>query len=159
MIEEKTDTEEGNSYSQKQAENHIEYLSLDPSNIDTSVVSAIGTDKYLNSILLWVNNNLSIATINFDDFAEKTIKPPKRNLSEVLVGHKSRQSIINSVITMILSSIENIKRICQQQKNENSNESIDGDVGRDVKQDAQLLVELASRKENTKGYSEAVSST
>ena len=146
MIEEKI--EQGDSHSQKRSGNHMEYLSLDPAYIDTSVVTEIGIDKDLNSILIWVNGNLTMMTINLGDFAEKTIRPLKRNLSELLVGHKSKQSIINSVITTINRNIEIIKQLCGPPKDAINNNSIDGNVGCDAKPDTQLLVELTSHKEN-----------
>lgn len=130
--------------------NRVEYLSLDPSYIDTAVVREIGIDKDLKSLLIKVNDNLTVVTINLADYAEKTIKPLRRNLNELLVGNKSKQLIINSVITTVNRNLHVIKRICQTQKNESNECPIDRDLGANARStDAQLLLEFASRKENT----------
>jgi hypothetical protein len=80
-----------------------------------------------------------------DDYSANTIHPLKRQLSEVLDGHDRRHkaSIINSVVTIINSNANRIKNLNSPSSVERSRAQEEGEWN-----DAQILVELASKKEN-----------
>jgi hypothetical protein len=118
---------------------------LDPSYIDTKILKRVGINAATNSIEVEINEHIRIQTVYLDNFAEKTIKPLKKQISEVLVGQepKNNQCIINSVITCINRNIDLIKSCCYRDFIGNGEESkYEGN-------DAQVLVSLATLKENT----------
>lgn len=118
---------------------------LDPSIIDCNVIKQIGlSPKELNSIVVKVNEHLIFQSIHMDDYSANTIQPLKRQLSEVLDGidRKHKASIINSVVTTINSNASRIKNL-------NSSSSVERrDQQEGEWNDAQILVEFASKKEN-----------
>ena len=125
-----------------------DYFELDSSYIDTTIVRSIGINLNINGIVVDVNNNLIPASINLQDFSEKTIKPLKRELAQLLKGNKNKQAIINSIVTCILSNIDKIKN-----SQNNVDPTFDNNGHNNTKgNNARILVELASRKENTEKF-------
>jgi hypothetical protein len=127
----------------------LDNFCLDPAYIDTKLVKRIGIDSATNSIAVEINMHLILQTIHLGDFADKTIKPLKKQLAEILYSNKQKQNIINSIVTCINRNIDLIKS-SQVQVNghgSNDNDIHAGEYG--GASDAQVLVELASLSENT----------
>jgi hypothetical protein len=128
---------------------------LDPSYININVVKRIGIDKDINSIVVGVNHNLVSATIHLDNFSEKTITLLRKDLAGLLLmRHVDKQLIINSIITCIHQNIDCIKS-SQSQQNKDKGELEEKDA-KNKSDDAapetsiaQMLVELASERDNT----------
>ena len=119
---------------------------LDPKIVNTQVIKRIGlSSKELNSIVVEVNEHLIFQSIHMDDYSTNTIQPLRRQLNEVLDVNDKRykSSIINSVVTTInfnADKIKNLNSIKLEEQTRDNNE--------DVRSDAQVLVELASKIEN-----------
>jgi hypothetical protein len=118
---------------------------LDPLFIDTNIVKRIGLDIEVNSIVVEINEHLINQTIHLEDFAERTIKPLKKQISELLVDQdsKSKQSIINSIVTCVNRNVDLIKNRCCRDSIDDEEES------KFEANDAQLLVSFATLKENS----------
>jgi len=126
----------------------FDYFELDSSYIDTKIVRSIGINTNINGIVVHINNNLTSASIHLEDFSEDTIKPLKRQLTQLLKDNKNKQTIINSIVTCILSNIDKIKAsqlTCNKADNNGQNNSKRSEGGKYAK----ILVALASRKENS----------
>lgn len=87
----------------------FDYFELDSSYIDTNKVRSIGINRDINAIVVDVNNILISASIHLKEFSEKTIKPLKRDLTQLLKENKNKQAIINSIVTCIHNNIDRIK--------------------------------------------------
>ena len=126
------------------SENYNFYL--DPSLIDLKIVKRIGIEKSSNSLIVEACNQIIIQTIHIEDFSDKTIKPLKKQLSEILTGFKKevdRQRSINSIITCINSNISRISDHCKEYFSLLSNDS------RDENGKVDNLINLALKQENT----------
>jgi hypothetical protein len=124
---------------------------LDSRYIDTGIVKKIGINGGINAIVVDVNKVLISSTIHLEDLSDRTIKPLKRDLAQLLKDNRNKQAIISSIVNCILSNIDKIKasQMAQQKSGptsenngQNSNKS----------NNAKILVELASRKENTEKF-------
>jgi hypothetical protein len=84
-------------------------FNLDPLYIDTKTVKRVGVDLASNSIVVEINQHLILQTIHLYDFSDKTIKPLKKQLSELLRDNKTKQDVINSIVTCVNRNTEIIK--------------------------------------------------
>jgi hypothetical protein len=141
-------TEEG---SKSDTASAFDYFELDSSYIDTNVVMSIGINRDISAIVVDVNNNLISASIHLKEFSEKTIKPLKRELTQLLKDNKNRQAIINSIVTCIHSNIDRIKN-SQDKVDPTSDNNGHNNNKRSEGNNARILVELASLKENTEQF-------
>jgi hypothetical protein len=129
-----------------------DYFELDSSYIDTNIVRRIGINLNINGIVVDVNKNVISASIHLEDFSDKTIKPLKRELVQLLKDNKNKQVIINSIVTCIHSNIDKIKTsqnkvVSATDTNGNNNyKKSEGSTK------AGILVDLALRKENTEQF-------
>ena len=113
----------------------------DPIYVDTKIVKRIGIDAATNSISVEINSYLILQTIHLENFAEETIRPLKKQITEILqVKQKPKQAIINSVVTCINRNVYIIK---------NSQLTAPGLDNDKESTYAKILVDLASRSENT----------
>ncbi len=131
--------------SEEDSHEHGSYNSdfdLDPSYIDVNIVKRIGIDSNTNSLVVGINSSVILQTIHLKEFAEKTIKPLRRQLDEVILEcQKSKKlAVINSVLSCINRNIVCIK---DSQKLNQDNEKFENSSS------ARTIVELASKKENT----------
>jgi hypothetical protein len=78
---------------------------LDSQCIDNGIVRKIGINGDINAIVVDVNKVLISTTIYLEDFSNKTIKPLKRDLLQLLKDNRNKQAIINSIVNCILSNI------------------------------------------------------
>lgn len=104
-----------NSDNNSSDSNIIEFY-LDPSFIDTKKVTCIGIKQSINSIVVEINNEIILQTIHVGSFSDSTIKPIKKQLSELLTEFKEedRRKSINSIITCINRNIDVISKHCIQ---------------------------------------------
>ena len=130
----------------------FDYFELDSSRIDTSIVRSIGTTRDINAIVVDVNGNLISASINMEAFSEKTINLLKRDLKQLLKENKDNQKIINSIINCILSNIDRIKASQIQVESAPNNNGHNNHKRSEGGNNARILVELASLKENTEQF-------
>ncbi|MGC1933364.1 MAG: hypothetical protein WA667_30690 [Candidatus Nitrosopolaris sp.] len=86
-------TEEG---SKSDIASAFDYFKLDSSYIDTNIVASICINRDINAIIVDVNKNLISASIHLEEFSEKTIKPLKRDLTQLLKDNKNKQAIFCS---------------------------------------------------------------
>ena len=93
--------------------NTIEFY-LDPSSIDTKKITCIGIKQSINAIVVEVNNEIILQTIQLESFSDLTIKPLKNQLSKLFTEFKEveRRKIINSIITCINKNIDKIHEHC-----------------------------------------------
>jgi hypothetical protein len=138
----------------KNNDNDFDYsldFSLDTPGIDTETVKRISINQTINAVVVELYNGTTCSTIQLEDFSEKTIKPLKTDLARLLEGNGNKQAIINSIVTCILSNIDKIKasQIAQQKSGPTSE-----NTGQNYNKsnNARILVELASRKENTEKF-------
>ena len=141
-------TEEG---SKSDTASAFDYFKLDSSYIDTNIVGSICINIDINAIVVDVNKNLISASIHLEEFSEKTIKPLKRDLAQLLKDNENRQAIINSIVTCILSNIDKIKASEMTQNKADNNGQNNGKRS-EGGNNAKILVALASRKENTEQF-------
>jgi len=96
-------SEENNkSETNTQVQNNQEEFYLDPTLIDKSTVKKIVIEKSTNMLIVEACNQTITQSINIADFSDKTIKPLKKQLSDILVGYKNKedkQNFINCIIT------------------------------------------------------------
>ncbi len=127
-----------------------EYFVLDSSYIDIEIVKSIGINQAFNSIVVGLSKNLVSSTIHLDAFSEKTIKPLKKDLAELLKESKNRQSIINSVVSCIIRNIDAIKASQAPRNRIEATEDVIGIF--EGSSNAKILVDLASLKVNTERF-------
>ena len=136
---------------QVQDQDNSEEFFLDSSLIDTSIVNKIGIDKSTNLLIIEACNQIITQTINIADFSDKTIKPLKKQLSEIFAEYKNKedkQKHINRIITCINS---NINRISTYSK-ESSSLSTNDVIPEDVRNKEDVLIDLASSANNTERF-------
>jgi hypothetical protein len=121
---------------------------LDSQYIDTGIVRKIGINGDINAIVVDVNKVLTSTTIHLEDFSDKTIKPLKRDLLQLLKDNRNKQAIINSIVNCILSNIDKIKASQMAQQKSGPTSENNGQKSNN----ARILVELASQKENTEKF-------
>jgi hypothetical protein len=112
--------------------NSIDF-NLDPLYVDTKIVKRIGIDLASNSIAVEINQHLILQTVHLYDFSDKTIKPLKKQLNDVLRDNKKKRDVINSIVTCVNRNIEIIISLVVHSHGPSS---------------AQILVELASDPQN-----------
>ena len=125
--------------------NSVEF-DLDSSLIDLKIVKLIGIEKSSNSIIVEAFNHTILQTIYIEAFSDKTIRPLKKQLSEIMVGYKNeeeKQKLINSVVTSINSNIDKISEYCKEYC------SLLNDDGGDENSKIDSLINLALAPENT----------
>jgi len=122
-------------------------LTLDEQAIYNEIVKRISVNRTINAVVVELNNGTACSTIHFEDFSGKTIKPLKKDLAQLL-NIKDKQPIINSIVACIISNIDKIKA---SRVTLNSVDSTSDNNGHNNTKgnNARILVELASRKENT----------
>ena len=130
----------------------FDYFELDSSRIDTSIVRSIGIARDINAIVVDVNGNLISASIHMEAFSERTINPLKRDLKQLLKENKDKQKIINSIISCILSNRGRIKASQIQDESAPNNNGHNNHKRSEGGNNARILVELASLKENTEQF-------
>jgi hypothetical protein len=81
-------------------------FALDTQAIDTKIIKRISINRTINAIVVEVNKGSISTTINLEDFSEKTIKPLKRDLAQLLKDNKNKQTVIHSIVTCILGNID-----------------------------------------------------
>jgi hypothetical protein len=77
----------------------LDNFCLDQAYIDTKLVKRIGIDSATNSIAVEINMHLILQTIHLDDFSDKTIKPLKKQLAEILYSNKEEKQNIIKVLS------------------------------------------------------------
>lgn len=122
----------------------FDYFELGSFRIDTNIVRSIGITRNINAIVVDVNGNLTSAGIHLEAFSEKTIKPLKRDLAQLLKENENKRAIINSIVTCILSNIDKIKA-SQMARNKLDNNSQNDSKRSEGGNNAKILVALASR--------------
>jgi hypothetical protein len=120
-------------------------FNLDPVCIDTKIIKRIGIDLTSNSIAVEIDQHLILQTIRIGDFSDKTIKPLKKQLSEVLRDNKKKQDVINSIVTCVNRNTDVIKSSMHSSNNQQDTNEEEDDSPPSA---AQLLVELASDPQN-----------
>ena len=128
-----------NRSNQDEPKDKIIYFQLDSTYIDTDIVKLIGIQKGIRSIIVSVDQYKTSASINLDDFNEKTIKPLRANLSALLGVNYSKdeiQKIIGSIVTCIHNNIDLITQWGTQKKPANNDNE-------------DILLSLVTAKENT----------
>jgi hypothetical protein len=122
---------------------------LDSSTIDLNIVKRIGIEKSSNSLIVEACNQIIVQTIHIDDFSNKTIKPLRKQLSEIIIEVKNdeeKQRQINSIITCINS---NIGKISEYSKENSSSSSYESSSNEDENNKIDILVNLSLNPENT----------
>jgi hypothetical protein len=116
---------------------------LDPCLIDTSTIKRIGIKKSINSIIVEVDDQTILQSIDMKSFSSNTIKPLRKDLEQRLTGCKDKtvkNNIINSIITCINKNIDKISENCKQ---------IDSvELNIEEKDKVENLIELALTSEN-----------
>ena len=120
-------------------------FNLDPVCIDTKIVKRIGIDLTSNSIAVEIDQHLILQTIHLCDFSDKTIKPLKRQLADVLHNNNRKQDVINSIVTCVNCNTDAIKSSMHSSNNQEDTNEEEDDSQPSA---AQLLVELASDPQN-----------
>jgi hypothetical protein len=97
----------------------------DPSLRDLDIVKRIGTEKPTNSILIEINKENILQTIDLESFSDRTNRSIKNQLSELLIELKAeeRRKIINEIITCINRNINLISEHCNQLTNPTSHKT------------------------------------
>ena len=98
-----------------------------------------------------MNKVLISSTIHLEDLSDRTIKPLKRDLAQLLKDNRNKQAIINSIVNCILSNIDKIKASQMAQEKGDPTSENNGQNS-NKSNNAKILVELASRKENTEKF-------
>ena len=150
---------EDNTPSQKNiqdTDNQIFDFYLEPTLINLNIIEKIGIEKSSNSLIVEACNQIIMQTIYIDDFSDKTIKPLKKQLSEILVEYKKvedKQKLINSIITCVNSNIDKIFEYCKKTSTSNlSNDAIGDDSKGDESSKVDTLINLALKQENTERF-------
>ena len=128
----------------KLTSNSVEF-DLDSSLIDLKIVKLVGIEKSSNSIIVEACNQAILQTIYMEAFSDKTIRPLKKQLSEILSGFKDedKHRNINSIITCINRNIGKISEHCKEYSSLLSDDS--GDENSKV----DSLIDLALEQGNT----------
>src|SRR5215216_5899287 len=125
--------------------NSVEF-DLDSSLVDLKIVKLIGIEKSSNSIIVEAFNQTILQTIYIEAFSDKTIRPLKKQLSEIVAGCKNdedKQKLVNSVVTSINNNIDKISEHCKEYC------SLLNDDGGDENSKIDSLINLALAPENT----------
>ena len=140
--------------------NKQEEFYLDSSLIDKSIINKIGIEKSTNSLIVEACNQVITQTINIADFSNKTIKPLKKQLSEIFAGYKNkeeRQKLINCIITCINNNITKIFEYYKERSSLSksrlitSSSSAAEEEGEENNK-ADVLIDLASSPENVEKF-------
>jgi hypothetical protein len=135
------------TYDNNNNDNSFDFI-LDPQAIDTNVVKRIGVNLNINAILVEVTKASVSATISLEDFSQKTIKPLKKDLAQLLKRSENKQAIINSIVTCILNNVDKIKA-SQTTRNKADNNGQNNSKRSEGGNYAKILVALASQNENS----------
>ena len=85
----------------KLTSNSVEF-DLDPSLIDLKIVKLVGIEKSTNSLIVEAFNQTILQTIHMEAFSEKTIRPLRKQLSEILVGNKNEEDKQKLILLLLL---------------------------------------------------------
>lgn len=116
---------------------------LEPSFLDTKIVTCIGIKQSINSIVVEVNKELILQTIYLESFSDSTIKPLKNQLSKLLIvlSKEERSKIINSIVTCINRNVDVVSEISMQSSHTRSNNNEEGNK-------VDELIKLVLKSEN-----------
>lgn len=141
--------EDSNDTATNEVDNILD-LTLEEQAIDNKIVKRISVNRTINAVVVELNNGTACSTIHFEDFSGKTIKPLKKELAQLL-NSKDKQPIINSIVACIISNIDKLK--ASRMTLNGVNPASDNNGHNNNKgNNARILVELASRKENTEKF-------
>ena len=150
---------EENTKSETSVQDNQEEFYLNPSLIDKSIVKRIGIEKSTNLLIVEACTQIITQTINIADFSEKTIRPLKKQLSDLLVGHKNKedkQNIINRTITCINNNISKISQYCKESSSLSTSRLITSSsssvAAEEESNKADVLINLASSPDNTEKF-------
>jgi|GEM_PF-2541321 len=141
-----------NEENNDKVQNNQEEFDLDPSLIDKSIVKKIGIERSANLLIVEADKQIITQSINIADFSDKTIKPLKKQLSDILVGYKNKedkQNLINCIITCINSNIGKIFT-CKESSSLSTSRLITSSsvAAEEESNKADVLIDLASSPEN-----------
>jgi hypothetical protein len=97
---------------------------LDPTLIDIKFVKLIGIKKSINSIIVEVDDQTILQTIDLESFSNNTIRPLKKDLEQGLTGCKDNAAKNNTINLIITCINKNTDKICEHCKQIDSNETI-----------------------------------
>ena len=128
-------------------------FNLDSSLVDLNIVKRIGIEKSSNSIIIEACNQIITQTIYLDAFSDKTIKPLKKQLDEILSFKKGeeKQSTINAIITCINKNISKISKY-NNEKSESQVGNTNGNGNGNENNKINILINLALNSENTEKF-------
>ncbi len=126
-------------------------FNLDSSIINMNIVKRIGIEKPSNSIIVEACNQTITQTIYLNDFSDKTIKPLKKQLDDIITSSTpgEKKLIINSIITCINCNITHISKYNDEKEESRSNDAIENEK---ENKKIDVLIDLASSSENTEQF-------